>query len=681
MNKIELFLAQAEPNPGSNIYVIGAFEKGITIYRQQVRALNLIYCLHESQRIPRDGLISVIGGGVAGVTAAAAALALGYRVYLFEKHTMLLHLQRGCDTRWVHPYIYDWPRPGSEMEHAGLPLLSWRANTSAEVAQQILNDFAKIRNACADEKLRLHRGATVEIQHAEKRVSWTGSMGKPRSGEIPCDAIIFAVGFGYEKGVEQGLYASYWRNDSLSQPIVQSSGHARRNYLVSGTGDGGLIDALRIRLNGFNQGRIIRELFDRRDGEEVNELRAIVSEYDKKKFSLDKKWLFDQYSSMEDRGFFKSLDEKIDKILRTDTHVIVNGNERFSDILNLDKISTFNTLLIHRLRAFDKHFEYKQGQYISDFSKIVKIRGKKVPIDETVLRHGTSRAEILECAGLVKATAIVRDKDGLRSGLNTGDRLWPAAWWGDNAQNSAKPLLGGGRTEFVSPSTSAMASIFALTLSNILSGQIRTDSNFKFRLTLHRLTSIAGTEYFQQITPYGGTRSDGRVGRIFDTDAGLIGLVANLGQPICVNKDDEFQELWYKLKFAHLKARDIDDSVESLFACPFFSSLPDNEHVNLVLFADSGHSGFFSSTVLQIIYTACRGFVRNVEEMIGNGDLTSSSDEYPGYRVSRDQFEFNELVSEFKNTTIDSQIFAKYRRDLLFRSVRKFDITLKDRII
>jgi hypothetical protein len=89
--------------------VLGCFEQRVTLYSQQVRALNLIYALLEERVVPPEGCIAVIGAGAAGMTAAAAAAFKGCRVVLLEQQSDLLSLQSGNMTRWLHPHIYDWP--------------------------------------------------------------------------------------------------------------------------------------------------------------------------------------------------------------------------------------------------------------------------------------------------------------------------------------------------------------------------------------------------------------------------------------------------------------------------------------------------------------------------------------------------------------------------------------------
>ncbi len=123
------------------LYVLGCLERRVTLYSQQVRALNLIYALNHLQVISPGGTLLIVGGGVAGLTAAAGAARLGCRVILLEREKELLHLQRNNKKRWVHPHIYDWPAPDSTRSDAGLPLLNWDAEFAGEVATRILDEF------------------------------------------------------------------------------------------------------------------------------------------------------------------------------------------------------------------------------------------------------------------------------------------------------------------------------------------------------------------------------------------------------------------------------------------------------------------------------------------------------------------------------------------------------------
>ena len=120
------------------VYVLGSFARYVTIYSQQVRALNLVDALCNGGLSRLHG-IGVVGGGFAGATTAAALAVSGVSTTMFEKEADLLALQRNCQKRKVHPHIYDWPdipqeRRGTEQfDHAGLPLLDWYAEEAMKV--------------------------------------------------------------------------------------------------------------------------------------------------------------------------------------------------------------------------------------------------------------------------------------------------------------------------------------------------------------------------------------------------------------------------------------------------------------------------------------------------------------------------------------------------------------------
>jgi hypothetical protein len=97
MTENDAFFAQTRVDSKNNHFTIGTFERGITVYKQQMRAFNLIHKLHGT--LGKDARLAIIGGGISGVTATAAALMLGYTVYLFEKDQVLCNLQRGCEIR------------------------------------------------------------------------------------------------------------------------------------------------------------------------------------------------------------------------------------------------------------------------------------------------------------------------------------------------------------------------------------------------------------------------------------------------------------------------------------------------------------------------------------------------------------------------------------------------------
>src|SRR5262249_19908079 len=127
------------------------------------------------------------------------------------------------------------PRDGALEPRAGLPILDWTAALSADVAAQVLDGFAAER-----------RRSRIEVV--------TGA----RPGGLPegFDATILALGVGVEKSFGDLPLRSYWADDSIA---TVKDGPAR-HHLVTGVGEGGVIDALTLRIGGFNHAEIARAI-------------------------------------------------------------------------------------------------------------------------------------------------------------------------------------------------------------------------------------------------------------------------------------------------------------------------------------------------------------------------------------------------------------------------------------
>ena len=129
--------------------------------------LNLVYALHKQRRLGTGSAVAVIGGGAAGITAAADA-ALGCNVTLLEKGDVLLPTLRGNHTRWIHRTCMTWPCEGSERLEAGLPLLDWKAALAHEVPDQLDNAWHALRKRG---HITVHHNVT-SIHPRAGRVSW-----------------------------------------------------------------------------------------------------------------------------------------------------------------------------------------------------------------------------------------------------------------------------------------------------------------------------------------------------------------------------------------------------------------------------------------------------------------------------------------------------------------------------
>jgi hypothetical protein len=241
-----------------NVFVIGAPEQErLTVCSQQTRALNLICWLNKRWREEKltqteNGKpdLVVIGAGIAGLTAAAAAACLGKKVWVFEAHEHPLALQRGCRHRLLHPHFYEWPAVGCWKMSAGLPILDWEEGSATEVADRIWGQFKAIEDKTDITMYTSVPDVQVKGLMENPYVTWTNSGGQLTTVYPP--VVILAVGFGVERTVPDLPVLSYWRDDPLDQAPLSRRRRGEYTQIVSGTGDGGLVDVLRAALNGFD---------------------------------------------------------------------------------------------------------------------------------------------------------------------------------------------------------------------------------------------------------------------------------------------------------------------------------------------------------------------------------------------------------------------------------------------
>lgn len=703
MSETSSFLDQAEVDSQYKHFVIGMFERGVTVVKQQTRALNLIYSLQEENKIPGKSQIAIIGGGISGITAAAAALSLGHNVYLFEKNPFLCHLQRGCETRWLHPHIYDWPVSGSELPYARLPLLSWKAGTAANVVDQILTSFERLVKD--KENKSFHRFMNASLTIRKQSIKWLNSSNINRaSGEKRFDVILFAVGYGIERMVEDSLTFSYWRNDSVNQPVlVKHNSKGKFKFLVSGAGDGGLIDVLRAKIENFNQGKIIYEIFEFDNGDPKiqsknvrlkNALQKIAAEWNKNKNErgMPLGWLHERYDSLYEKGLLKLVDERLSKRIRPDTEVTLNAElDDVTYLFNLDTASLLNTFLVHRLWTKDPSFEFIGGkcQLIDKSPLKVLINGEERLFDHYIFRHGTDKLKVLEDVNCYEGISRIKKPRAKTLIIETSERLWSAGYFEANKVVQ----------EFVPPATITIATTFVNTLSDIIS----RNQEFGFRLTLHRLIKIKDKQFFQQIARYSRPNKNSQqlvtseqdrktkneeVRRVFRIETGLVGLVCRLGRPVIIKRMNEtsFKSFWEKLQMydKNYPPREINKQVKSLLACPFFAPHKGDapRHVSAVLFVDSSDLNFFSEKTLEIIYAACQGFVRNLEDMKANREVFFSSAEYLGYPIhstpsKRDQQILdNPDYASLLGLEFSDRIFKDFKKGLTFKTIQSLDAEL-----
>jgi hypothetical protein len=661
------FLEAARPFARENRFILGTFERGVTVYRQQIRALNLVYSLVEARNSNGQPLVlpgsrvTVIGGGAFGTTVAAAAAYAKFRVVLLERHQTLLHLQRGCDTRWLHPRFYDWPAPESESQMARLPFLDWTASSAGHVAVQIQREIADLENSALAGWLKVEVGVPdLKVEQVNKGLYEVRY--RSNSGQYirPCEIVIYAVGFGIESN--HGHTDSYWRNDRFGQSDLSFTGKKIR-YIVSGFGDGGLVDVFRLTIRDFRYERIFGEMFSGRGKpmfEALNQIRKSPGD--------GQGSLYDKFVNLEQGNHKVAIGkakQELNQRLRSDTAVILNGKAAsFRLGLSMQNQSFSNALLAFLLFRLDA-IKYKCGSLDTKNAakpRLTKITGAKARpewlrnAESVIIRHGTDRESALRAVDCGRAIKFLRS----RSTVDSGKQIYPAGWWGryvepDATSSSRKTPA---PVEYVPPLLRTHATTFVSTLASILRGLIDTRQSpqrgsrkRKFRVTLHRLTQFDGKDVFQQVTPYKGRiSSEAGVGRFFPVQGGIVGIACRTGSLVVARRTDpaKFSKIWELTELNQSGAKNIKPYVDSLLCCPFFAPESGNgvQHVILALFVDSADPGFFDNETLQTISFACRGFVDLLESFNSERMLRALPAVAMGYRVQ------------------PSKVIAKLKRDL-----------------
>ncbi|WP_052518850.1 FAD-dependent oxidoreductase [Archangium violaceum] len=362
------------------LYVLGSFERRITLFSQQVRALNLVYSLFQEDRLSQGSSLAIIGGGAAGLTAAAGAALLGARVTLLEEQSDLLPMFRNNRTRWLHPHIYDWPLPGSEQPRAGLPVLDWTAALAGDVARQILAQWEPLAQRCGI-KVHTHTRGIRPLtgSSSPRHLSWNTE----RFHQGDFHAVLLAVGFGLERPLQGAPSRSYWEDDNLDR-LLHGPGRSSFHYLVSGTGDGGLVDLLRLRLKDFRHHLVLQRYFH---GLNLGALEQKLLELEDPflKGLLREDELFQHYEHLP---VPPALDEGLRQDLRGDTTAVLNGLE--PSPLS-PRACILNRFLASRLIRLGVRYESgplslsRSGErYAVTFSET----GHLEHFDELVIRHG-----------------------------------------------------------------------------------------------------------------------------------------------------------------------------------------------------------------------------------------------------------------------------------------------------
>jgi hypothetical protein len=380
------------PDGWYGLYVLGCYDQTKTIYVQQCRALTLVHALFEIGELRTGRRLGVIGGGAAGVTAAAAAAIKGADVVLFEQAEDLLPLQRQNTKRYLHPH--DWPAKGSTISRAQLPLMGWDANQSNEVAAQITKGFEQIRQQTnrIDPKTgtRVQDIVAVPSSGDEKRVQILAAEGA--INEL-VDTAIVAVGFGIEPKRHFGVETPpYWEDDGLDQSM--DSGPDRRHpILVSGAGDGALIDLLRASLRDFRHEEILGLLLNNNELFAVQNQLVEIETMAKRAATMSASSFVSLHQLYDALPLTESLKDRIQQRIRRDTEVWFNFTSPGRYTTRSSILNRFLVSILCRLKAITPKLGRLDEKFVTlDASGRYSVRWSlnEEPklFDRIIVRHG-----------------------------------------------------------------------------------------------------------------------------------------------------------------------------------------------------------------------------------------------------------------------------------------------------
>jgi len=247
-------------------YVIGPFANRVNFASQQRRALNLIWAINEDfvasgfQQGVRGKDIAIVGAGLSGLTASLGLASFQASSWIFEKADRPLETMLEAKHRNIHPSINYWPYEPIDPS-TYLPFFNWHYDTCPNVLETILEEWKRLSShlpSCKD----VVTGCTVDsfkMEGQKWRINATRKSGAALDKEL-FDAVIVATGFGSEAFADNSDKISYW--DFAKDPIrkiaawdeKEASENGFAHHIISGSGDGGVIEVFRLLFHAFKAG-------------------------------------------------------------------------------------------------------------------------------------------------------------------------------------------------------------------------------------------------------------------------------------------------------------------------------------------------------------------------------------------------------------------------------------------
>ncbi|MFM2279635.1 MAG: hypothetical protein RLZZ444_1866, partial [Pseudomonadota bacterium] len=300
------------------LYFLGTFDRRITFYSQQVRALRLAHALDETGAILPSHTVAVVGAGAAGVTIAMALALMGHDVTLYDPADDILHLQSGSD-RLLHPHIYEWPRVGSLDNQAGLPILDWTAGSGAQVCAALQQSFG---SALGRLSAKLHFKHRHRLERLERHNGdWRLTLKHEGTDVLRIKQhVVLCIGFGAERECGGVIPTDYWKQNAIGTNANEPEAPAK--YLVSGNGDGGLTELLRLLITNFEHVAFTRSFLEMFSGNALREAADISFEGAAVGDDLEASFQLHLRPVLEENGIL----DRLAPLLRHDRHVTVNSS-------------------------------------------------------------------------------------------------------------------------------------------------------------------------------------------------------------------------------------------------------------------------------------------------------------------------------------------------------------------
>jgi hypothetical protein len=205
---------------------------------------------------------------------------------------------------------------------------------------------------------------------------------------------------------------SYWRNEQLGQPPLDG---VQRRYLISGYGDGALVDLCRLTIERFRQDTIVYELF-KDNLEEVESRFAEATQLIGRDANV-----FDLLQGSED-SLLKKAKARLGDRIRKDTRVTLHLRGRNNEAKDFTHIFGRYSSFLHRLITY---LLYRCGAFGLDFSDLAAaISRHHVDPTSVLCRYGANTLEYLNDFFVDPTTVARRFGEMKAKQLQASDRLW-----------------------------------------------------------------------------------------------------------------------------------------------------------------------------------------------------------------------------------------------------------------